>query len=117
PQLVKYSVGGNALIEGEVLSSKNGGELRIDLSEVPNGKYKLYAEIAKWGEGGEISIWQRQKQLTDLISFYSENDVDENDVFLTDLELDDFRKTITLKFREGIDGWKIRVKRWILKLD
>ncbi len=115
PQLLKYSIAGKVSVEGEILSSPSGGQVRIDLNEVPKGDYKLYADIARWPEGAEISIWQRQKEVAESVSFYSEENRDENEVYLSDIKLDDFRKTITLKFKEDEERSKIRVKRWILK--
>ncbi|APS40559.1 glycoside hydrolase family 172 protein [Salegentibacter sp. T436] len=115
PQLLKYSIAGKVSVEGEILSSPTGGQVRIILSEVPKGDYKLYADIEKWYEGAEISVWQRQKEVAESVSFYSEENRDENEVYFSDIELDDFRKTITIKFKEDEERSKIMVKRWILK--
>lgn len=75
PQLMQYTIGGAVKIEGNILHTTTGGEVKIDLSEIPAGKYKLYADMEKSPDGGEVMVWQRQKQLTDWISFNAEKEI------------------------------------------
>lgn len=119
PQLIKYTVAGDVNIQhnGEMLSSR-GGMARIDLSELPPGSYKLYADMERGPEGGEITIWQRQKQVSDVVSFHSEQRDRQEKNYLSDLVIDDFRETITLRFVDMGDQSTIWLKQLILeKLD
>jgi len=115
PQLMKYTVAGNMDIDGNVMASTNNGQVRIDLSEIPEGRYKLFADIEKWPEGTEISLWQRQKIVADSISFFAENHENVDDAFLGDINIDGFRQTLTLKLKTDKNRSKINIKRLILK--
>lgn len=116
PQLIKYTVAGDVNIQhnGEMLSSR-GGMARIDLSELPPGNYKLYADMETGPQGGEITIWQRQKQVSDIVSFHSEGKGRQEKNYLSDVVIDDFQETITLRFVDKGDQSTIWLKQLILE--
>jgi len=115
PQLMEYSFAGKVNIDRDILTSTTGGQVRIDLSKIPKGQYKLYADIEKSPDGTEISIWQRQKNVAKTVSFYSDERELEDDKFLCDIVLDEFKETITIKFKEADKRSKINIRRLILK--
>jgi hypothetical protein len=114
PQLMQYTIGGAIKIDGNILHTTTGGEVKIDLSEIPAGKYKLYADMEKSPDGAEVMVWQRQKQLTDWISFNAEkrNFIAAN--FLCDINLDNFKNAITLHIKRDATKSIINISRLIL---
>lgn len=116
PQLIKYTVAGGVSMQhnSEMLSSR-GGMARIDLNELPPGNYKLYADMETGPEGGEITIWQRHKQVSDTVSFQSEERDRQEKNYLNDVVIDDFRETITLRFVDKRDQSTIWLKQLILE--
>ncbi len=42
-----------------MITSGPGGQVSIDLSEIPKGIYQIYADIEKSPDGAEICVWQR----------------------------------------------------------
>jgi hypothetical protein len=114
PQLMQYTVAGAVKIDGNVVQTTTGGQVKIDLSEIPKGKYKLYADLEKSPEGGEVMIWQRQKQLTDWISFYAEKKDAISANFLCDIHLDDFKNAVTLHIKRDASKSVINISRLIL---
>ncbi|QNL49365.1 DUF2961 domain-containing protein [Olivibacter sp. SDN3] len=114
PQLMRYSVAGRVKIDGNLLQTTTGGQVKIDLSELPKGSYKLYADIEKVPEGAEITVWQRQKQVSQPISFYSEMKNTEQHSYFCEIELDDFKDAITLHFKKEESRSRAIVERLIL---
>jgi hypothetical protein len=49
--------------------------------------------------GCDFSIWQRQSPLTEWIPTYSSVEERETDLYAGDIDVADFRNTITLRFR------------------
>jgi hypothetical protein len=112
PQLMKFSFNGKVTMAGNDWHATSGGQIRIDLSEFPDGKYKLIGDIEKSPEGAEVSIWQRQKEKVEAVSFHSEEKEVEVGKYLGDVTIDEFNETITIRFKE--DG-NIHIKRLILE--
>ena len=114
PQLMRYSFLGNAEIMGNSIKSTTGALVRIDISELPKGDYDLYADIEKSPDGATTTLWQRQHQVGDPISFYAPEKTVENKILLAPISIDDFKKTITFKFKEDQDKSRIIINRLIL---
>ncbi|MBE9664456.1 glycoside hydrolase family 172 protein [Mucilaginibacter myungsuensis] len=114
PQLIKYSVGGGVKIEGHILHSTNGGQVKIDLSDLPKGSYKLYADIEKTPDGATVSIWQRQKMINGSFSFYADKRENAPNTLLCDIDLDDFKDAITLQFKRDDKKSIVSMHRLIL---
>lgn len=113
PQLMKLSFGGAFSVEGNTFAAKNGGQMQIDLGEIPLGQYKLYADAEIHAEGAEISVWQRQTVVSKPISFYSTQKSKQR-LYLCDAAIDDFKNTITLHFNRDETKNKINIERLIL---
>lgn len=108
PQLMKFTIGGRVDLWHKgpmVMTGDNGSLARIDLDEIPAGKYKLYIDYNKNKDGGDFSIWQRQVELTQWISSYSEENQHIKEQYLCDIDIEDFKNTLTFKFKT-VDGRK-----------
>lgn len=114
PQLMQYTIAGAVTIDGNILQSSTGGQVKIDLSELPKGKYKLYADIEKSPDGADIMVWQRQKRLSDWISFHAEKKTFFPANYLCAIDIDDFKNAITLHIKA--DAYKpiVNISRLIL---
>jgi len=114
PQLMQYTIGGAVKIDGNILHSTNGGQVKIDLSELPKGHYKLYADMEKSDDGAEITIWQRQKLVSDPISFYANKRAYYPNSYFCDINLDDFKNAITIHFKRDDKKSIVNLHRLIL---
>ncbi|RDC57053.1 DUF2961 domain-containing protein [Pedobacter chinensis] len=114
PQLMSFSFNGQATIDGNNFIAKNGAQIRIDLQEIPNGKYKLYADLEMAPDGAEVTLWQRQTQVSEPISFYSAKKESKKKMFLCDISINEFSNTITLHFKNDHDKNRLNISRLIL---
>ncbi len=111
-QLMKFSFDGAFNMDGDVFTARKGGHLQIDLSEIPAGNYKLYADGETSEDGAGITVWQRQTLVSKPVSFYSAEKA-KKQLYLCDITMDDFKNTITLQFNDD-ENKKINIKRLIL---
>lgn len=114
PQLMQYTIGGAVKIDGNVLHSTNGCQVKIDLSDLPKGPYKLYADVEKSADGAEITVWQRQKLVSEPFSFYAEKRESSPNSYICDINLDDFKNAITLHFKADDKKSIVNIHRLIL---
>ncbi|UKT63308.1 glycoside hydrolase family 172 protein [Pedobacter mucosus] len=114
PQLMSLSFNGQATVDGNNFVAKNGAQIRIDLQEIPDGKYKLFADVETAADGAEITFWQRQTKVSEPISFYSVNKESKKKMFICDLNISEFMKTITLNFKNDPTKNRINMNRLIL---
>lgn len=115
PQLCRYTIGGDVHIANSLIESAAGGQVRLDLSDLPKGKYKVYADIEKYPQGANVEFWQRQKPLSDPFSFKEEKRTAIDHQYLCELEITDFIKTLTIRFSGKEDHSGVVIKRWILE--
>jgi hypothetical protein len=114
PQLMDYNVFGNLDIkttwkfgtggESYFFTAGNDTWLRISLNEIPDASYRLLLDIQKTPEGCDFSLWQRQSPLSKWISTYDTDGARAKDLFIADLEVKEFKKTVTIRFKT--DGLK-----------
>ncbi len=114
PQLMQYSIAGAVKIDGNSLQSTTGGQVRIDLSDLPKGHYQLYADMEKTPDGAEIVVWQRQKQVSKWVSFYAGKRELSRNEYICDINIDDFKNAITFHFKRDETKSKIHIQRLIL---
>jgi len=114
PQLMSFSSSGAVTIDGNNFIAKNGGQIRIDLQEIPIGKYKLYGDLETAPDGAEITFWQRQTRVSEPISFYSVEKKFKNPIFLCDVDINEFRNTVTLHFKNDKDKNRLNIHKLIL---
>ncbi|MCX3264115.1 glycoside hydrolase family 172 protein [Pedobacter agri] len=114
PQLMNLSFNGQATIDGNNFIGRNGAQIRVDLQEIPNGKYKLYTDLETAADGAEITFWQRQTKISEPISFYSTQKEVKKKMFLCDLDINEFRNTVTLHFKNDKAKNRVNIGRLIL---
>ena len=90
-----YNTGGHSII----FSALGESGVRIDLREIPDGSYKVFIDYTTSPQGAPFSLWQRQTPLTDWLSSYSKDTVRKELEYFTDVEFNEFNKTITIRFR------------------
>ncbi len=74
PQLMDLSLGWDTQIENcgrLVASTDREGLVRIMLSDIPEGKYKIGLSYFQTPDGGYFSIWNRQKMIMDWKDAYA----------------------------------------------
>jgi hypothetical protein len=112
PQLMDYNLYGNMNIHttwkygtgGESYLFSPGSDetcLRISLSDIPGGSYKVFFDIIREPFGCEFSLWQRQTQVSDWISTFGVAEEAANDVYAGELSITDLANSLTIKFRTG----------------
>ncbi|MBE7175268.1 MAG: DUF2961 domain-containing protein [Mucilaginibacter polytrichastri] len=114
PQLMQLTFAGDILVRGEEFQAKNGGEIRIDLSEIPAGEYRLLTDTETGPDGAQIECWQRQTQRSKDISFYSAEKKDQQMMPLCDLRIDEFSNTVTFHLKADPEKHVLRIRRLIL---
>lgn len=114
PQLMQYTIGGAVKIQGSVWHCTDGGEVKIDMSDLPKGKYKLYADVDKSTDGAQVEIWQRQKQISEPFSFSAEKREHLPNAYLADITLDDFKDAVTFHIKRIPGKSIVNIHRLIL---
>jgi len=78
PQLMDFALGGNTEIinrRGRLMVSTEGeGMVRLLLSDIPEGNYKISLTYFSIPEGASFSIWNRQKMIMDWKDTFSEKE-------------------------------------------
>ncbi len=116
PQLMKFSIGGHVDMKFEgplVLTGDNGSMARIDLSDIPAGRYKLYMDYNEDSNGGSFLVWQRQEQLTDKITTFNKERKHIPQRYLCDITIKDFKNTLTLRFVNDKDNKSLSLNRLV----
>ncbi|MEN8202063.1 MAG: arylsulfatase [Bacteroidota bacterium] len=72
--------------------------IRVSLDEIPEGKYRLLMDYNELPEGCRVSFWQRQHRVSKLIDTHAEHKARMQARRVCDLELDDEKNTLTLRF-------------------
>lgn len=101
PQLMRYTFGGNINVDGNRISANNGGQVRIDLSEIPNGRYTLMADADTGPNGADVRVWQRQSIINDNVSFHTAERKRTSALSLGEIIIDEFRKTVTFEIKSS----------------
>ena len=88
--------------------------LRIDLSDIPHGRYKLLADADTGPQGSTINIWQRQTMKTGDVSFHNTQPKHVPELSLGNIEVDDFSNAVTFQFKNSGEKKSITIRRLIL---
>ncbi len=78
-----------------------GGAVRIMLSDVPEGKYRILVNYHKRPNGADFQLWQRQKLLSDWISTKAEKEVLKERIHVGDIQLTPQTNSITFHVRKN----------------
>lgn len=114
PQLMRLTFDGAITKDGDRFTAKNGGLMRIDLSEIPSGKYQLFADAETNPNGADIEFWQRQTKMNDFVSFSSADKKEVKMMPLTPLVINEFSNTITFHFKKNDAKNSIIIRRLVL---
>lgn len=116
PQLMQFTISGHIdfkLAGPMTFVSDNGSQVRINLNEIPPGKYKLYLDHNQDKDGGEFAIWQRQVELTGWLSAFNEERKHIPQQYLCDINIETFKNTLTIKFKTDKDHKNFSMNRLI----
>ncbi len=124
PQLLNFNIEGNINTKTE-WAYNTGGEsfiftvndesvLGVDLKQIPNGHYKLFADIVKSAQGCEFSVWQRQAKISELIPTNNDKKERVNQLYIGDIDITDFQKSVTLRFKTTTINKEFFFNRFIL---
>jgi len=124
PQLMSYNVWNEIHFESSWEYNTGGlsyrytvdneSKLRIALRDIPHNTYKLYMDITEFDEGCEFSIWQRQSQLSSWIKTANKSTTRVEELYVCDIDIRDFRNTLTIRFKTEEKQKKLFLNRIIL---
>ncbi len=124
PQLMSYDVWDQIAFESGwmhntgglsyIYSVKDESRLRISLEDIPYDTYQLFLDVTNFEKGCVFSIWQRQTQLSDWIDTYAGNETRNENRFVCDLDIRDFKNTLTFRFKTQQKRDKLFLDRMIL---
>lgn len=106
----KYGTGG----ETYTFTPKGDSWVRISLSEIPEGSYKMYFDIMAEPFGCEFSLWQRQTQLSDWLSAFSQKEERNFSLYTCDINITRLKNTVTARFRTDKTKISVLLNRIIL---
>ncbi len=119
PQLMKFGLWGVTGVKenysGFTFIAEDEGRVNISLTEIPYGRYKLFADIETDQKGADISIWQRQTQVGDWLSVNSQKKENKKHVYLCDLEIGGFKNSVTIVFKTNGENNKLTFGRLIFE--
>ncbi len=109
PQLMDYNIFGSIDVKttwkygtgGETYFFTPGSDswLRISFEDIPHARYSLYFDVMQEPFGCDFSLWQRQTQVSDWISTHSNQEERKNEVYVGEIGVEDFKNTVTLRFK------------------
>lgn len=109
PQLMQYTVWGSVNLQAVNTSFHTGGRsyiysandqsrLKIDLSRIPAGDYRLFADLVKFPIGCLFSVCQGQTGITGWIDTHADKNERVEEMYIADLRVDDAHGSLTFNF-------------------
>lgn len=120
PQLILFSVGGGTAVRyvaGNLEVGADAGReglLRIDVSEVPAGRYRVLLSYRTAPDAPAFSVWRRQARVTDWIDASGTDALVER-AEMGEVELTDQVRSITIRTRSDAPGRTFRLNRLVLQ--
>ena len=109
PQLMDYNIFGSIDVKttwkygtgGETYFFTPGSDswLRISLKDIPHATYSVFFDVMEEPFGCDFSLWQRQTQVSEWMSTYSNKEERMSALFVGDIDVEDFKNTLTLRFK------------------
>jgi hypothetical protein len=100
---MEFSLGGGTtagLASGNVEMQSNGnGLLRLDLSELPVGRYRVLLSYRRGPDAPEFSVWRRQIQVSDWTDARAAADEAVERAEIGEVDLTDQVRTLTIRTR------------------
>jgi hypothetical protein len=109
PQLMDYNIFGSIDVR-TTWKYGTGGEtffftpfsdswLRISLKDIPHARYAIFFDVMKEPFGCDFSLWQRQTQVSKWMSTYNDKEERTSALYAGDIDVEDFKNTLTLRFK------------------
>lgn len=118
PQLLTFNTGGDIAIQqrGESFIFNTAGEasVRVQLQEIPYGRYRILFDYSTLPQGGSFSLWQRQTPLTGWIKAYSAAAEQVRKRYFTDISLTPLNHTLTIRLKADQDKKQFSLHRIVL---
>ena len=118
PQLMEITLGqGIEAIFGRglMLTSFGEGQVRVMLTDVPEGNYKVLLNYHEKPDGADIQVWQRQKQLSGWISTKAAKETFKENVHIGDIQLTPQTNSITFHVKNNGKGDQFELNLIILE--
>ena len=119
PQLMRFAFldikGMKEADGGFNFTGEDKGRVNISLNEIPEGHYKVYADMVNDTDGAEVSLWQRQTQLGGWISAKAPKKERKDHVYLGNISLGELRNSLTIVFKTNGDNNKLTLTRLIFE--
>lgn len=94
-----------------MITGNNGGRVRLDLDELEKGQYNLFVTYMIHNKGGEFSVWQRQKKVSDDINTFSASERHTITTEIGEIQINDFYNSLTLQMEPPSAGKELRIHR------
>jgi hypothetical protein len=124
PQLMNYNLAGNMDVrtswkygtggESYLFTGSNESWIRIALTDIPQGTYRLTFDVNEKPDGCDFSVWQRQTKVSSWISTNHGEEERVKDLFICDLDIRDFKNTITIRFKSDREKSSLLLHRMTL---
>lgn len=104
PQLMEITLdrGIQAILDrGLMLTSFGQGMVRVMLTDVPEGKYRVLVNYHEKPNGADFQVWQRQNRLSEWISTKSGKETFKENVHVGDIQLTPQTNSITFHVRNN----------------
>ena len=91
------------------MTTRQQGEVRLMLNDVPEGKYRVLLNYYAKPNGADIQVWQRQKQLSGWISTKEDKEVRKERVCVGEIQLTEQTNSLTfhVKNNNGADQFEL----------
>jgi hypothetical protein len=118
PQLMEITLdrGIQAILDrGLMLTSFGQGMVRVMLTDVPEGKYRVLVNYHEKPNGADFQVWQRQNQLSEWISTKADKEIFRENVHVGDIQLTSQTNSVTFHVRNNDKANQFELNQIILE--
>lgn len=118
PQLMEVTPGGGVKVSqgrGLRIEAAPGGMARIMLTDVPEGRYKVYLSYYTKESGADFCLWQRQKQITGWQPAKAPADEWKQKQYMGEIELTPQTNSLTVHVRKNGEAGEFELERIFLE--
>lgn len=118
PQLMEITLerGIQAIFDrGLMLTSFGQGAVRVMLTDVPEGKYRVLVNYHETPNGADFQVWQRQNRLSEWIQTKAGKETFKENVHVGDIELTSQTNSVTFRVRNNGKGDQFELNLIILE--
>ena len=105
----KYNTGGMSY----TYTANDESAIKISMTGLPSGKYKLLMDFVRHGAGTAFSLWQGQHNLSGWINTDAAVEQIQKDFFVTNIVHTESRNTVTIHFKTAVGKDKLILNRLI----